>query len=58
MAEVDKWASSFVSAVCIILTKRAAISMALVSSHTIPMLLDLMKAGKLDTSKMITHGEF
>lgn len=32
--------------------------MALVSSHTIPMLLDLMKAGKLDTSPLITHGTY
>ena len=30
--------------------------MALVSSHTIPLLLQLLQAGKLDTSMMITHG--
>ncbi|KAK3704881.1 hypothetical protein LTR37_013572 [Vermiconidia calcicola] len=35
--------------------RSTTISMALVSSHTIPMLLDLMKAGKLDTSPLITH---
>lgn len=33
-----------------------AISMALVSAHTIPTLLDLQAAGKLDASAMITHG--
>jgi len=38
------------------LTRQTAISMALVSSHTIPLLLELMQAGKLDTSMMITHG--
>lgn len=32
--------------------------MALVSAHTIPTLLDLMAAGKLDASAMITHGMF
>lgn len=32
--------------------------MALVSAHTIPTLLDLMAAGKLDASAMITHGKF
>lgn len=31
--------------------------MALVSSHTIPLLLELNNAGKLDTSAMITHGK-
>ena len=31
--------------------------MALVSSYTIPLLLELLQAGKLDTSAMITHGE-
>lgn len=30
--------------------------MALVSSHTIPLLLRLLEAGKLDTSMMVTHG--
>ena len=34
----------------------SAISMALVSSHTIPLLLQLQEAGKLDTSMMVTHG--
>ncbi|KAK5175802.1 uncharacterized protein LTR77_000942 [Saxophila tyrrhenica] len=37
------------------LTQSVAISMALVSSHTIPLLLELMSAGKLDTSALITH---
>jgi hypothetical protein len=31
--------------------------MALVSSHTIPLLLELLAAGKLDTSALITHGK-
>ena len=30
--------------------------MALVSAHTIPLCLDLVAAGKLDTSAMVTHG--
>ena len=37
--------------------RSTTISMALVSSYTIPMLLDLMQAGKLDTSAMVTHGK-
>ncbi|KAK4554468.1 hypothetical protein LTR86_008322 [Recurvomyces mirabilis] len=35
--------------------RSTTISMALVSAHTIPQLLDLNSAGKLDTSAMITH---
>lgn len=31
--------------------------MALVSAHTIPTLLDLYAAGKIDASDMITHGK-
>lgn len=31
--------------------------MALVSSYTIPLLLDLMTAGRLDTSALVTHGK-
>jgi len=33
-----------------------AISMALVSTHTLPMLLELEAAGRLDASALITHG--
>lgn len=37
----------------------AAISMALVSTHTIPRLLDLLSAGRLDTAGlMVTHGQY
>lgn len=32
--------------------------MALVSAHTIPTLLDLYAAGKIDASDMITHGQY
>lgn len=32
--------------------------MALVSSYTIPMLLELNKAGKIKTDDLITHGSF
>ncbi|KAK5686396.1 hypothetical protein LTS10_002514 [Elasticomyces elasticus] len=35
--------------------RSTTISMALVSAHTIPLLLELFAAGKLDTSAMITH---
>ena len=35
-----------------------AISMALVSSYTIPLLLELNKAGKIKTEDLITHGKF
>jgi alcohol dehydrogenase len=35
--------------------RSTTISMALVSAHTIPMLLELFQAGKIDTSVMITH---
>nr|OQO20600.1 hypothetical protein B0A51_12194 [Rachicladosporium sp. CCFEE 5018]OQO22643.1 hypothetical protein B0A51_09947 [Rachicladosporium sp. CCFEE 5018]OQO26004.1 hypothetical protein B0A51_08832 [Rachicladosporium sp. CCFEE 5018] len=35
--------------------RSTTISMALVSTHTIPMLLELAAAGKLDTSALITH---
>ena len=38
--------------------RSVTISMALVSAYTIPTLLDLYAAGKLDPSAMITHGEF
>lgn len=36
-------------------SRSVTISMALVSAHTIPMLLNLYAAGKLDASDMITH---
>jgi alcohol dehydrogenase len=35
--------------------RSTTISMALVSAHTIPTLLSLLAAGKLDTSAMVTH---
>lgn len=38
--------------------RSTTISMALVSAHTIPTLLDLNSAGKLDASAMVTHGEY
>ena len=31
--------------------------MALVSSHTIPLLLDLLSAGRVDADALITHGK-
>lgn len=37
--------------------RSTTISMALVSAHTIPTLLDLAAAGKIDASAMVTHGE-
>lgn len=39
------------------MTLPVAISMALVSSHTIPLLLELNKAGKINTNELITHGK-
>ncbi|KAK3074240.1 hypothetical protein LTR53_003463 [Teratosphaeriaceae sp. CCFEE 6253] len=35
--------------------RSTTISMALVSAHTIPMLLELFAAGKLDTAALVTH---
>lgn len=38
--------------------RSTTISMALVSAHTIPTLLDLYAAGKLDANAMVTHGTY
>ena len=38
-------------------SRSVTISMALVSAHTIPTLLDLAAAGKIDGGLMVTHGE-
>jgi alcohol dehydrogenase len=38
--------------------RSTTISLALVSAHTIPMLLDLFAEGKIDASGMVTHGMY